>query len=66
MPNMDGDDCFQKLREMCPDVPVVLSSGYNVQIVSQRFLGKGLAGFIQKPYVLGNLIETLRNVLEKP
>ena len=34
---------------MRPGVRVILSSGYNEQDVTQRFVGKGLAGFIQKP-----------------
>jgi len=38
-----------------------MSSGYSEQEVTQKFLGKGLAGFIQKPYKLS----TLREVLQK-
>jgi two-component system, cell cycle sensor histidine kinase and response regulator CckA len=32
------------------EIPVVLSSGYNEQEILTRFVGKGLAGFIQKPF----------------
>jgi len=61
MPLMDGQECFREMRRIREDVPVLLSSGYNEQDVTQRFVGKGLAGFIQKPYVS----ETLRKkVLE--
>lgn len=42
---------------------VILSSGYNEQDVTQRFVGKGLAGFIQKPYTMANLRVTLNRVL---
>jgi CheY-like chemotaxis protein len=41
-------------------VRVILSSGYNQQEVIQQFAGKGLAGFIQKPYS----IQKLKQVLE--
>ena len=32
------------------DIPVVLSSGYEEADATRRLHGKGLAGFIQKPY----------------
>jgi len=50
MPKMNGEDCFRELRALQPDVTVILSSGYNEQDATNRFAGKGLAGFIQKPY----------------
>jgi len=50
---------------MRPGVRVILSSGYNEQDVTQRFVGKGLAGFIQKPYQLSTLVAVLKEVLEK-
>lgn len=50
MPRMDGVACFSKMKQLYPDIKVMLSSGYNEQDATQRFAGKGLAGFIQKPY----------------
>ena len=60
MPQMDGEQCFRELRTLNPDVRVIISSGYNEQEVTQKFVGKGLAGFIQKPYTLSNLKEVIR------
>jgi CheY-like chemotaxis protein len=65
MPQLDGAETFRELRRLRPDVRVVLSSGYNEQDVTQRFVGKGLAGFIQKPYQLSTLVNVLRDVLDK-
>ncbi|NTW98785.1 MAG: PAS domain S-box protein [Geobacteraceae bacterium] len=62
MPHMDGEQCFRELRQLKPDVKVIMSSGYNEQEVTQRFVGKGLAGFIQKPYRLSTLQEVIRGV----
>jgi len=50
MPNMDGEACFRKIRDLAPDVKVVLSSGYTKSEATARFAGKGLNGFLQKPY----------------
>ena len=62
MPKMDGEQCFRELRRLDPDIKVIMSSGYSEQEVSQHFLGKGLAGFIQKPYKLSTLREVLQQV----
>ncbi|WP_224981659.1 hybrid sensor histidine kinase/response regulator [Geomonas agri] len=62
MPHLDGEQTFRELRLIDPEVKVIMSSGYNEQEVTQRFAGKGLAGFIQKPYkfsTLKNVISTL-------
>jgi hypothetical protein len=37
-----------------------MSSGYNEYEVTQKFIGKGLAGFIQKPYKLSVLKEAVK------
>jgi PAS domain S-box-containing protein len=55
MPCMDGEQCFRELKQIRPDIKVIMSSGYNEQEVIQKFAGKGLSGFIQKPYKLSVL-----------
>ncbi|MEI6209618.1 MAG: ABC transporter substrate binding protein [Desulfuromonadales bacterium] len=62
MPHMDGEQCFRELRQIRPDVKVIMSSGYNEQEVTQKFVGKGLAGFIQKPYKLSTLEDAVRKM----
>jgi len=64
MPHMDGEVTFRELRRIDPEVRVLLSSGYNQQDVTQRFVGKGLAGFIQKPYKGSRLVQRIRAILE--
>jgi CheY-like chemotaxis protein len=63
MPRLDGAAVFRELRRIRPDVKVILSSGYNQQDVTQRFAGKGLNGFVQKPYQLLTLEAEIRRVL---
>ena len=50
MPHLDGESAFRELRRLDPDVRVVLMSGFNEQDAINRFTGKGLAGFVQKPF----------------
>ncbi len=62
MPRMDGEQCFLELKRLKPDVKVFMSSGYSEQEVAEKFAGKGLAGFIQKPYTLSVLKEALQMI----
>ena len=64
MPHLGGEETYRELRRIRPDTRVILSSGYNEQEITSRFAGKGLAGFIQKPYGVRQLREKIRHVLE--
>jgi len=64
MPHMDGLETFRELRRMDPACRVVLTSGYNEQEAIQDFLGKGLAAFVQKPFLRDDLLKALRRALE--
>ncbi|MEZ4265948.1 MAG: PAS domain-containing protein [Myxococcota bacterium] len=59
MPRMSGEETFQALRALDPKVRVVLSSGYNQHDASSRFGGKGLVGFLQKPYRARDLLDVV-------
>jgi len=65
MPRMDGSAAFRELRRLDPDVNVLLTSGYNERATTAKFAGKGLAGFLQKPYTSGQLVESVRQLLAK-
>ena len=65
MPHMSGEEVFRAIRTIRSGVPVILTSGYNEQDTISVFQGKGLAGFIQKPYQPLKLIEKIRDVLEQ-
>jgi CheY-like chemotaxis protein len=64
MPLMDGATTLELLRQIRPDVPIILSSGYDEQEATRRFAGRGLAGFLQKPYELKALKAELQRVLQ--
>ncbi|MFP4306145.1 MAG: PAS domain S-box protein [Desulfococcaceae bacterium] len=68
MPKMDGEEAMDALLRFDPNVRIVLSSGYSEHEISSRFSGRGLAGFLQKPYTLSRLRERLGQALagERP
>jgi CheY-like chemotaxis protein len=59
MPRLDGFGALKAMREIQPDVHVVLSSGYSQREALQRF-GDDVTTFVQKPY----RADMLREVLE--
>jgi len=64
MPVMSGEEALMRLKSFRQGVPVVLSSGYDEAEATRLFTGKGLAGFVQKPYTASCLAEKMKNVLE--
>jgi PAS domain S-box-containing protein len=63
MPVMSGQEVFGRLREVRADVPIVVSSGYNEVEVIRRFTAGNIAGFIQKPYTLTQLVNKVQAIL---
>lgn len=65
MPHMDGEETFRQIRRINKNVPVILTSGYNEQEVVGRFVGREIAGFLQKPFTYTQLFKKLRETLDK-
>ena len=63
MPGMDGLATFERLQMLDPDVRALLSSGYSGDTLIERYLEKGFAGFIAKPYRPASLRTALRDIL---
>ena len=62
MPVMSGEQTFQELRKLRPDLLVVASSGYSEAEAMARF-GQGIAGFLQKPYSAAALAAKIAEVM---
>ncbi|HWC61952.1 MAG TPA: response regulator [Verrucomicrobiae bacterium] len=52
MPNMSGSEALVEIRQIRPDVKVVLTSGYESDEITGRYHERGFNAFIQKPYDL--------------
>ncbi len=63
MPFMGGGETYDLIREMDPDVKVLLSSGYSIDGEAAEILARGCNGFIQKPFNLDDLSQKIREVL---
>jgi len=60
---MGGEEAFTEMRRIKPEIKVLLSSGYNEQTATNRFAGKGLAGFVQKPYTLKKILAKIAETM---
>jgi signal transduction histidine kinase/CheY-like chemotaxis protein len=65
MPVMSGDETIGVLRSELADLKVVLMSGYNEAEAMRRFAGKGVAGFLQKPFTPSRLAQEVKTVLTR-
>ena len=65
MPSMGGNETYDRLRELNPNIRVLLSSGYSIEGLAKTILAKGCDGFIQKPFNLKDLSKKVREILNK-
>jgi PAS domain S-box-containing protein len=62
MPEMGGKRCLQGLLAFNPDVKVVVVSGYSAR---KEAFAAGAKDFVGKPYSVGNLLKTIRSVMDQ-
>ena len=65
MPEMGGDKAYDKMKEINPDIKVLLSSGYSVNGDATKIMKRGCDGFIQKPFNMKQLSKSIREILDK-
>jgi sensor domain CHASE-containing protein/nitrogen-specific signal transduction histidine kinase/CheY-like chemotaxis protein len=65
MPNRSGGEIYDRMKEINPDVKVLLTSGYSIDGEASEILERGCDGFIQKPFRMNELAEKINNILDK-
>lgn len=63
MPDMNGYECFEQLRRLRPDLKCLFMSGYTDPAVAGGVQLDELPNFIQKPFGMNALAQSLRRVL---
>ncbi|MDZ7363392.1 MAG: ATP-binding protein [candidate division KSB1 bacterium] len=64
MPRLSGREVFRRLKEIDPQVRVLLSSGYSADGDAQAILNEGVIGFVQKPYLVSDLARAVKRALK--
>ncbi|MBN1612777.1 MAG: response regulator [Polyangiaceae bacterium] len=60
MPEMGGSETFSELRQIDPNVRVILTSGHAPEDVMRRLVGKPVTAFVRKPYNIAELCEAFQ------
>jgi two-component system cell cycle sensor histidine kinase/response regulator CckA len=63
MPNMSGGEVYDRLKQINPDIKVLLLSGYSIEGQAHEILARGCNGFIQKPFRVEELSEKMEEIL---
>jgi len=63
MPRMNGKEACRQMKDMRPNIPIILASGYNETYLSDDFMKKKTAGFLHKPYSKMHLVEILHRAM---
>jgi DNA-binding NtrC family response regulator len=65
MPARDGMDLMREVKERWPTIPIIVMSGYHTTETIEEADKMGAVAFINKPFTPDELLETIRQVIQK-
>jgi two-component system nitrogen regulation response regulator NtrX len=65
MPGMDGIATLQKIREMNPEIPVVMMSGHGTIETAVKTTKLGAYDYVEKPLSVDKVLLTVRHALDE-
>ncbi len=65
MPQMTGDKLAEEVMTICPDMPVILCTGFSEIIDEEKAREIGIKAFVMKPIVMSEIANSIREVLNK-
>src|SRR5438552_11954234 len=63
MPLMDGEETFDRLRQIAPTAKVVLMAGFVDSGRLEKMMSNGLSGFVGKPFAAVEILSVVTSVL---
>ncbi len=64
MPKITGKSLAMEILRLRPEIPIILCSGYSVDLVHPEFLDQYFKGHLMKPILIRELAETIRKVVD--
>ena len=64
MPNMTGVELVRNIKQIRPDMPVIICTGFSETVLEEKVKTLGIAGFIMKPIIRENIARVIRRALE--
>jgi len=65
MPRIGGKETLAKIRDLDPNLRVIISTGYSTTSLETSPLSESIDGFLQKPYQIEELSKAVREVLDR-
>jgi diguanylate cyclase (GGDEF)-like protein/PAS domain S-box-containing protein len=65
LPDMEGVELLAPLKELHPDIAVILVTGYASLKTAVQALNNGASGYITKPFDMDDVLSKAKGVLEK-
>lgn len=65
MPQMTGFDLAGELKQIRPDIPIILCTGFSDTTDSDRAKAMGISGLVMKPIVMREMAETIKRVSDR-
>ena len=65
LPDISGERLVAEFKQAEPDIPVLIMTGYSTSALSQRDDMQQVDGFLEKPFRLNELIETIEGHLAR-
>lgn len=65
MPEMTGDRLVLKIKEIRPDMPVILCTGFSEKMDAQKKGELGIEDYMLKPFPKTDLAKTIRKILDE-
>ncbi len=63
MPVMDGIEAYDRITELAPDLPIIISSGFSRDRIMRKFTGKDIAGVLHKPCSIDEISSTVKQAI---
>ncbi len=64
MPVMGGEEAIREMRVIAPEVPILVSSGYSLNVTLDRLGRENVAGFLVKPFTTSQLTDAIATALK--
>jgi CheY-like chemotaxis protein len=64
MPGISGGEVYDLIKEVNPEVKVLLLSGYSIDGQASEILGRGCNGFLQKPFDIKELSDKIDSIVD--
>ena len=64
MPKLTGDNLAKELKQVRPDIPIILCTGFNSTMLSHNVAKTGISRILRKPIIVSDFAKTVRETLD--